>query len=321
MHPTSWAEWGQMYVNLDLWEPLIEEVLKQESIRYNEISLTKHPGTHAVFQIDDRYILKIYTPLSPDDFRVESSIYKSLDTSEGGGYFPQMVACGEIQTPDRWKYLIVTVIDGSPYRDVEYLMNAKEKEEMASTLAENLKKYHATNWNREEIPEWPIDAYNHLTRLNEKLQRCDIINNAIISEIISFLKGFNPSINLAYTVVHADMTEDHVFLTKKDSLWMLTGMIDVADSKCSSVLLEFPAIWFELFKGDVGLMRVFLKTYDATIPFNEQTRLTLTYYTLIHQFGVDMIEQACERQEIEKVDSFQALVEVMWPKVLITPSP
>jgi hypothetical protein len=251
MHPTSWAEWGHMYVNLDLWEPLIEEVLKLESIRYKEISLTKHPGTHAVFQIDDRYILKFYTPLSPDHFHVQ-----------------------------------------------------KEKEVMASTLAENLKKYHATKWNREEIPEWSIDSINHLTRLKEKLQGVR-----------------HPSLNLAYSVVLADMHRGSCFLTNKKSWWILTGMIDVADSKCSSVLLEFPAIWFELFKGDVGLMRVFFKTYDATIPFNDKTRLTLTYYTLIHQFGVNMIEQACERQEINKVDSFQDLVEVMWPEVLFSPSP
>ena len=319
-YPTTWAEWEKMYVNLELWNPIIVDVLKREGIEYEKISLPKYPGTHAVFQIDNQFIIKFYTPLSPKDFIVESSIYKSLTSLGRAEFFPRLCVVGNIQCPARWNYIIINVVEGLPYREVEEKMSGEENEEMAKSLAQALKDYHQSGWKKENIPKWQLDSNDHLSLLERKLVGVNQLSEALIGDILSFVKRYEPNSSLSRIVVHADVTADHVYLTNRENRWMMTGLIDVADSKVSSVLLEFPAIWFELFKGNVDLMKLFFRTYDSSLQIDGEMRNSLMYITLIHQFGISMIEQTLTRKKIGKVHSFEELVNLLWPETLFDES-
>ncbi|MGM7700255.1 aminoglycoside phosphotransferase family protein [Pseudalkalibacillus sp. Hm43] len=318
IYPKTWSEWGKMYVNLDLWSPIIEQVLETEKLPYNEVTLTKHPGTHAVFEVDGRYILKIYTPLSPDDFSVEVSVYKNI-AKAGHTYFPELVAAGEVRCPELWQYTIVSVVEGVAYRDVESLLTVEEKTQLAKSLATQLKEYHGIQWVYNDIPEWSLRSEDHLSTLKKNLKKLDALNEEVISEIAHFLQTFKPNAKFPQTVVHADLTEDHVFLNKEDGSWKLSGLIDVADSKYSSVLLELPAIWFELFKGGIDAMQAFMIAYDDRTFRMKEMRNTLIYMTFIHQFGADMIRETFKRQNITSVSTLDELTEIMWPTALFSP--
>ncbi len=318
LYPTDRSEWGEMYVNLELWSPIIEKVMELEKLQYNEVTVTKHPGTHAVFEMDGRYILKFYTPLSPDDFSVEVSVYRNI-ARVGLAHFPELVAAGEVRCPEPWPYTIVSVVKGVAYRDVENLLTVKEKKELAKSLASQMKAYHGFQWESNDIPEWSLRSEDHIPTLKKKLEKLEALNEEVVREIVHFLQTFKPILASPQTVVHADLTEDHVFLIKEDGSWKLSGLIDVADSKHSSVLLEFPAIWFELFKGDIDAMQAFMIAYDDGILRRREVRKTFTYITFLHQFGVDMIQESLERKNITSVSTLEELMEIMWPRQLFTP--
>ncbi|MCF6136270.1 aminoglycoside phosphotransferase family protein [Pseudalkalibacillus berkeleyi] len=314
LHPTTWAEWRGMYTNLDLWTPIIKEILKHEGISFNHISVSKHPGTHAVFQIDDSYILKIYTPLAPNDFPIEASIYNSLAHSDKAHLFPLVIGQGEIDCPSLWNYLIITMISGSPYREIEPLMTKDEKVQMSKKLGTTIKKYHSVLCNNVQLSKWPLEPNQQ--RVKKELLEISQLSDKIIDKVIAFLNDDRPSHQSPLVTVHADVTEDHVFLTRKDQQWVMTGLIDVADSKRSISLLEFPAIWFELFKGDKEMMQAFLNTYDSNILWNEETRMSFIYMTLVHQFGIDMLQLVLKRKKITSVHTLEELFELMWPQSL-----
>jgi Ser/Thr protein kinase RdoA (MazF antagonist) len=304
-----------MYTNFELWKPTVEEILRVEKIPYEHISLSEHPGTHAVFQIDDRWILKVYTPLAADDFYVEDSIYESLEELEQQHIYPKRIASGQItRSSSPWNYIVISMISGKSFRTIEGMLSEGEKVQLARDLASAIREYHSTPLVSEAVPEWSFQADDHLPHVKKKLEAIDALSKNVVHEMLAFLQTYELPSQLRKGVVHADVTEDHVYLSEKDGQWTFSGLIDVADSKRSYVYLEFPAVWFELFKGDVQAMNAFLDTYDDQILLHAAPRNLLVYTTLIHQFGTNMIRSALEWHEINQVNSFEELIEIIWPK-------
>ena len=77
----TWAEWGQLFTDVELWTPVVREICLLESICFRQIK-AGYPGTNAVFCLGrdrtgpdgdacGRFVVKIYAPFCrghyPDD--------------------------------------------------------------------------------------------------------------------------------------------------------------------------------------------------------------------------------------------------------------
>ena len=74
----SWSDWTAAYNDVSLWRPIVDAICASEGIRYRSIEAPRS-NTNAVFILDRRLVVKIYSPFW-SEFDIEPKLIKVLST-------------------------------------------------------------------------------------------------------------------------------------------------------------------------------------------------------------------------------------------------
>lgn len=89
-------------------------------------------------------------------------------------------------------------------------------------------------------------------------------------------------------------------------------MIDFADARVAPREYEWPALWFSALDCDLSSLGAFMAAYDPTERLNADFRRLAMAYTLLHEFGPEIIAEVLSARQAAALDSMRDLQSALW---------
>jgi len=299
-------DYGRIYRNADVWLPAMREICQRHSLDATQLEFAP-PGTHVVFKVGSLYI-KLFSPLW-GDFVPERLVLRRL-SEQSESPIPRLVVEGEVEG---WPYIIMTAVEGVPLKEVWGSMHMSDREHIATRCGRLMTSLHATHTEGLEAiaVDWPALVEGQVQGCIDRVTRAGI-NEALRGSILEFLddlpvlfeSGFQP------VLLNADVTDEHILVSKRGGRWELTGFIDFGDAMLGHPYYEFVAPGCSITRGEPGLQRAMLLAYgysedELSATFADQ----LMSYTLLHRYIriSDLVKPFGSRQPTSLEDIKRAL--------------
>lgn len=302
----TWEDWSGMYVDTDLWTPVIRAICHGEGIPVERIHCG-FPGTNAVFLLDtgdgSELVIKIAPPQCREDQRTELAIGRALS---GRIPVPAIVASGVFHDRTDWPWFIMTRMPGVAAREVRGGMRRDQWLALCREAGMLVKGIHATPlsaltgmdgvtadaaWQN----QWREQPQTTLVRLRQE--------KVFSVEDLTRLQAFHrrtmdsgtrpaPASGDHLTLVNADLTEDHLLVMEEAGQWRIGALIDLADGCLAPAAYEWPALWFGLLGRDREALHAFFSGYDPAWRDTPAFWTSLLAHVLAHRFGFHMLRDA-----------------------------
>ena len=286
----------QYFTDARFWEPFVSLVSARERIPVDRPPRSGLPGTFPTFIVSERWVVKFFGPLfdGPACYQVELAASQLLASHSFP--VPSLLACGNLYSPEAaefpWPYLIYEYIPALSIGEVYDQVSISSMLALARQLGELLRRMHSLALPPASILTNNWDFYlNHLTRLSADCQQRHIAWGSLpphlLAEIPSYLLPPASLIPFASSpsLIHADLTRDHLLGDLRDDNWTLLAIIDFGDALSGDLFYELVVLHLELFNADQRLLRDFLAAYQPS-PFHQQDfihkAMTLT---LLHPYN------------------------------------
>lgn len=312
----SWSDWSSVFKDVRVWRPAIEAICRREGISYRRIE-TPPSNTNAVFVLDRRLVLKIYSPFW-SEFEIERRLIEVLGANEAVPV-PSIVASGRLQDRATWSYLVVEHCAGLTLQGIRLDINRNDLLGIASQVGLVTRALHQTDVRLfEEVDtgeSWEDLVDRRRGEALSELTDKKIITSGVAKELAGILdEVVEGSKHLPRVVVHRDLESDHVLLRDTEDGWRVASLIDFGDAKVGVRDYEWMALWFGLFDRDVEAMRAFVEAYDPSLLTDEEFPRRATAWTVLHDFGTDTVgglfDKTGASTPVESLDAFQ---ELLWP--------
>ncbi len=312
----SWSTWSSLFDDQRLWRPVIDAICDAHGIRYRTIH-TPRSNTNAVFLLDRRLILKIYSPFW-SEYEVEPRLIEFLRENDAVPV-PTIVAAGKYRDRVTWNYLVLESSSGHTLPAIRSEITRADYLAISRQVGLVVRALHDTDvgplkgLNTGE--SW--DALVDRRRRNAlaELTQTQMIAPGVAEELAHTLDHVlaNDSRN-PQTLVHGDLESDHVLLNRLDGEWRVTCIIDFGDARIGVPNYEWMPLWLGLFDRDIQALRAFLETYDRRLLTDQEFPRRLIAWTLLHDFGADAIARLLRRSNVPTpVQTLTQLREVCWP--------
>jgi hygromycin-B 7''-O-kinase len=289
--------YGSRFTDAGFWRPYVEEVCRRHGLVPCEGIRSGLPGTHPVFQVGDRWVVKFFCDLfaGAESFAIEREIYTLL-VQLPGFPAPWLVAAGDLFPPGEgwhWPYLVSTLLPGTSLGEVYDQVSSMDQEAIARTLGHCLKELHQVRLKGSGIlrPVWiSFTDWLHRQRAAcvENHRRWQSMPARLIEQLDAYLPPVDALLDRSVRplLLHCDMNADHLLGEFRDGRWIPVGIIDFGDAKVGDFLYELVALHLGLFRCDKRLLRIFLRAYgcDTVLPPDFPTRAMS--FTLLHEFNV-----------------------------------
>ncbi len=316
----AWSNWSAIFNDAAVWKPVIDAICAQEGITYQGIE-PGYPGTHAVFVLDRKHVVKIFSSLLPTD-ELEREVLRSLEPNEGIPT-PRVESVGTFCDRVEWQYLVMEHLQGEPLRKVRDTIPRQNLLDIAADIGLIVKALHKVDTTPLQ-QSLPGERFTELVERKRseaprQLVEKDIVTERCADEIRELLDATASALDSnAFVLVNGDVHEDHVLLNKRDGRWVVTGLIDFGDAYIGVRDYEWMPLWFSLFDQDVGLWRAFIEAYDAALLTGRELPRRALAWTLLHNFGTDSIVEEIEKMDnAGPIDSLDGLQELLWPQSIV----
>jgi hypothetical protein len=102
-------DWSAIFQYVAVWKPVVDAICVQEKITYRLIE-PGLPGTHAVFILDRRHVVKLFSSIWPDD-KLEREVLRALEPNEIIPT-PRIESAGTFHDRIEWPYLVMEYVEG-----------------------------------------------------------------------------------------------------------------------------------------------------------------------------------------------------------------
>lgn len=290
----SVQEYAQHFTESEYWRPFIEIVRERHGLPAYQHLRAGLPGTHPVFILDEKYVLKFYTHF----FGESTTISRELDLYTLFARFPQLpfpalIASGNLLSEEGawpWPYIITSALPGTSIGEVYDQVSYADKLALANSLGSLLHTFH-----RLPLPDKPYFGRSTFLDLlarqradcNERHRRWQVLPEHLISQIDEYLPPITALTRQQDRyLLHADLNQDHVLGSSENGHWHCTGIIDFGDARTGDRLYELIALHIGLFHCDKQLLRAFLESYGMSEVYQEDFVLKAMSFTLLFEFDV-----------------------------------
>lgn len=311
----SWSDWSTVFKDASLWRPVIDAICEREGIRYRSLE-TPRSNTNAVFILDRRIVVKIYSPFW-SEFDIERKLIEVLGLN-GKVPVPKIVAAGRYQDRVTWRYVVMEYCPGLTLNAIRSTITRGDLLTIASQVGLIARSLHETDvclLKGIDVGESWDDLIERrrreaLTQLADRRVVSPIVVEAL-AEILD--ETIVRSKRIPRVVVHGDLESDHILLKREESEWRVSSLIDFGDAKIGVRDYEWMPLWLDLFDRDDEAMRTFLGSYDRSLLTDAELPQRVMAWTLLHDFGTeavaDLLEKTHTPTPIETVDELR---EVLW---------
>ena len=228
------------------WGPYVREVLDRHALPAVAIE-PPFPGTFPTFLAGD-LVVKLFGQAfdGQQSSEIEVAMHELLST-EREIRAPAVVASGELfASAPSWPYIVTERVAGTAVRDVE--VSREFGAQIAAQLGEMVSRLHQLT------PPAPVrkrDLLPELRRLAAKRAAGHGLPAHLVEQVETFLADAEP----ATTLVHGDITADHVFVDQHG----VTAIIDWGDALVADRAYELPAVFLDALRGDAAHLDAFLE--------------------------------------------------------------
>ena len=294
------------------WADCVRIVCERHGLLPCRSIANRVPGTYPTFIVNDRWVVKFFGRL----FEGEASFRTELDANrlvaaDGGIPAPALLAQGSLfpshsagQTDVRgdgeagdgwpWPYLIFECAPGDSLGEVYEQVGFDDKLGLARQLGRMARRLHQTPIDGAGVLQPTWDAYRQL--LDERRGKCVEDHRAWgtparwVDQMEEFLAPVEQLIDDSAppSLLHADLTADHILGRFDGGRWSMAGLIDFGDAMVGDPAYELIALHLDAFRCDRRLLAAFLAAYDpagggrAGRGMIERAR----HLTLLHRFDV-----------------------------------
>ena len=314
-------DWSPIFTDVGVWEPVIREICSQEGLSFSQMQ-AGYPGTHAVFILDRKYVIKVYAPFWRD-FHIEPQVH-SLLSENSNLPLPGIVTTGVFMDRIEWPYLITEFVQGTAIWEARHRIDIPNLLEVAAELGQMIRTLHQTDVTAiQSGAQWRENWLELLQRrgaecITEVRQKA-ILSQSALEQLQAFLQRLTAALeDSSLTLVHGDLTEDNLLLKEGRGKWRIAGLIDFGDAKIGVREYKWPPLWFDLLHQDVEAMRIFLNAYDPSMAINQEFLQQCLAWTLLHDFGSDIIDAALNKADSPPTfSSLNKFREFLWPSSLV----
>ena len=318
---STWEEWGRIFTDLGLWDPVVREICRSSGIPVTVVR-AGYPGTNAVFLLDDARVIKISPPQCRADLRNEMEIGAALGKRIP---IPQVIDSGVYHDRIDWPWFIMDFKEGCPLREIRHSLERSNWLSLSRQMGAIVREIHATPLDSFQLLDVTVGnwmAFIERRRIDSisALSKSGLLDEPVLSEIRTFLSDFRFQ-EEPLVLVHADLTEDHLLLVKdgsvKDGSVKISSLIDWADGQAAMPPYEWPALWFGLLGQDKEALEAFLCSYDPGMPLDAGFRKTLMAFTLLHRFSLGLLTDALAKKQHPPVPDLETFMDVLfWQEIL-----
>jgi hygromycin-B 7''-O-kinase len=312
--------YGARLTDTAFWRPYIEEVCRRHDLACDEV-WPGLPGTHAVFIVDRRYAVKLYTHWfgRPEDHLVERMLYEAIArTPELPA--PAIVASGDLFPESNawpWPYTITTVIPGVSAGEARAQMGDEDRLTVARFLGSVLRRAHGLIVDGPERLRRSWEPFNRFVARQRRTcvarhRRRGSLPDAWIAQADRYLpRAMELMVGEgALCLLHGDMTADHVLGEFQDGRWLPTGIIDFGNARSGDPLYELIALHLDLFRCDKRQLSAFLESYGMDVGALDAFVRRAMSYTLLHEFDPlgTLLRVAPAAREVGGLEELAALL-------------
>jgi hygromycin-B 7''-O-kinase len=316
-----------LFQNTGFWLPLLRQICDQEGIRFSNV----HPGfpsSSAVFILDGRLVIKVFSPLFCESCQVESEILQIL-SYESEIPSPKFVAAGTIEGHHNWPYLVMERVSGKEIREVNQDIEPSNLLEIATEFGRILRQFHSLDISRlMNLPKWEISLKHFAMRRQAVMQRLGELRESpslqrtlslnVLDELEAlFETGLDKFLCGSKVVAHCDLTEDHLFLVRHKGEWRISGLIDYQGARVGLKEFDWKDTWFCLWQTNVGAMKAFLDGYGSMLPLDDDFRRKCLFFGTMGSNPGSIIDRALSLLRDRPVRSLNDFLDLLWPPQLL----
>lgn len=265
--------------NDHIWLEFAEHLLHLHHVRFSRLSRAEH-GENIVVLVDDKFILKIYTPKKNGYNRERAA----LEFARGKTQLPlsRIQAHGAFEG---YEYLITTRLPGRLMTRAEWLKLSRSAQVgLLTQLAYGLKELHS--YDASDIHfDWNEFVRIQVDSVIER-QRAEGGNPEWIESLPNYLETNLPLLpkQPPSVFMHGDVHFGNLRVSEDGERPIVSGLFDFADSLTGFYEYEFVAIGVLMIQGQGDLQREFFRAYGyADADINVELRRRLMLLTILYE--------------------------------------
>lgn len=265
----------------DPWLPAVRVICARHGLD-PERAYAERRGTNVLFQVAEEAWIKLFPPPFVEDFMRERAGLAAA-AGLGGLALPRLLHEGEVE---EWPYLVLSHVPGRPIGEVWGRLEPEEQVALARELGALLARLHALDTSGCALLRAadPRDWGQGLARDALARQEAGGLDPAWRDDFARLLEELGPPAAPSREVLlHADVTDEHVFLERRDGAWHVTGLIDFGDAALGDPEYEFAAPLVFLAQRRPAVQRALLEGHGLAPDAERGQRLLR--WCLLHRYG------------------------------------
>jgi hygromycin-B 7''-O-kinase len=263
----------------DFWIDFAKSICRRNRISYTRLHRSAH-GENVVVLVDDRLVIKIYTPFRQGFTREKAAL--EFTRGKTGLPVPEITHAGEIEG---FNYLMTTQLRGGLLTRDEWLkLETREQIAIVSQLAKGLRELHSHNPNAIHF-DWQKFIERQAASVLARQTACGA-NPQWLRRLPSYLEETLPLLppDLAPVFLHGDVHFGNLRLIEIGGHWQISGLFDFGDSLKGFHEYEFVAIGVLMIQGQGQLQREFFRAYGyRDSQMDETLRRRLMLLTILYE--------------------------------------
>ena len=313
----------RLFMDALFWQPYVAAVMEKVRLPCNTVR-GGIPGTCPTFIVDDAYVIKFFGRLFDGEksYRVELHANQLLRYQKDFP-LPALIAQGKLFKDDgqwSWPYLIFEYLDGISIGEAWENLLHEEKQAVSREMGIRVSALHAISIeeNTYFIPTWKnywrflkTQRSNLLTKKNKS----GWLPSHLWKQLDDFLLPVDRLIDPQKKphLIHADLTQDHLLGTLKNSKWITSGLIDFGDAMVGDLYYELIALHLDMFQGERELLSLFLDSYGFDEKAKSHFSRQAMSMTFLHKFGEEIIADLFSKKpSLIKLKTLEELAEEIW---------
>ena len=273
------AEHFNKHFRNKFWVDFARTICRRHNISFENL-LRSELGENVVFLIDEKFVIKIYTPFRRGFAREKAAL--KFAQGKTSLKLPEIIFEGEIEN---FNYIVLTRREGvSMSRDFWLKLEKGEQLQIISQLAAGLKELHSHDASSINF-DWAEFVERQTATVIER-QKANGANPEWIARLPAFLEE---SLRLlsktqAPVFLHGDVHFGNLRLIQTNGRWHISGLFDFADSLKGFYEYEFVAVGVLMIQGQRELQRQFFLSYGyKENELNEILRRRLMLLTVLYE--------------------------------------
>ncbi|MFC1743477.1 phosphotransferase family protein [Candidatus Riflebacteria bacterium] len=264
----------------------VQAILKSYGLEHKNITRCTQ-GSLPVYNIDNRWILKLYFPILFEDHQIET---RCLDILKGIKRIPvpEIIGAGTI---DHWPFLIQSHLQGNHLHPDYEKLDLEKLTGIICDLAEIIRILHQLEFVELNSPlmrfDWQQYAkyqFNHCLK-NQQSKGLSLAWLKALENFITENAGLILQEKVKPVLLHTELMDTCIFYQEQDGSFQLSGICDWAEAFFGPAEYELPSIVLFVTRTQSSLLKLFFKKY-AYFPdaLDETLQIKLMLNLLIHRY-------------------------------------